>query len=259
MATTPNRAIRFPAGSDVPDVPLDISHTATDLDAVANCYFGTFAARGATVSGASHAKGSAGSFYVATDTGQIFVSTGTAWIDLGAGPPIPIGSSLEYGGAGDPTDNRFLLEDGRSLNSTTDTTLASLFAVIGTTYGGTGASAFNLPDNRGSVTVSPDNMGTVAGAAGRLPNNPNGRGNRGGEERHTLSAAELPGPPNIGTATLPLVYLTAGAPLGTGGPLAIPGSGNGNANFAASTPAGSGTPHNNLQPYVVKNKIMRVR
>jgi microcystin-dependent protein len=257
MPTTPNRGIRYPAGTDVPDVPTDMSEMGTDLDAVTSGYSGTFAARGAPSTGASTAKGKPWTFYYATDTGQVFLSTGTAWIDLGAGPPIPIGASLEYAGSGDPADTRFLLEDGRTLNSVTDTTLAALFTTIGTTFGGTGASAFALPDSRGRVTVGPDSAGTATGAAGRLTANA-GRGNFGGEEKHTIATAELPAN-NIGGGASPLVYLTGG-PLGTGGPLAIPSSASGNANFAANAiSGGTNTPHNNMQPFLVKNKIIRVR
>jgi microcystin-dependent protein len=189
MPTTTNRALRYPAGNEAPNVPLDFSELGADLDNVANIYFGTFATRGNPVAGAGHAQGHRGSLYVATDTAQVFISTGSAWIDLGAGPPVPVGGAIEYAGAGDPADNRWLLEDGRSMNSVADTTLAALFATIGTTWGGTGASAFNLPDSRGRVTVGTDNMGTSAGAANRIPNNPRGLASMGGAERHTHTGA----------------------------------------------------------------------
>jgi len=43
--------------------------------------------------------------------------------------------------------------DGTLYNSVTDTTFAPLFAAIGTTYGGTGASSFAVPDVRGRLLV----------------------------------------------------------------------------------------------------------
>jgi microcystin-dependent protein len=256
MPTTPNRGIRYPAGTDVPDVPTDMSEMGTDLDAVTSGYSGTFAARGAPSTGAGTAKGKPWTFYYATDTGQVFLSTGTAWIDLGAGPPIPIGASLEYAGAGDPSDTRFLLEDGRTLNSVTDTTLAALFSAIGTTYGGTGASAFALPDSRGRVTVSPDSMGTAIGAAGRLTASA-GRGNSGGEESHVLIINEMPVHNHVAVINMPFSYF--------GGPYSVsPGTSVDGFVHAGSTDVGvgntgGGLKHNNMQPFIVKNKIIRVR
>jgi microcystin-dependent protein len=292
MPTTSSRAIRYPQGTDAPDVPTDLSEMANDLDAVANIYFGTIATRGAVVSGSSHAKGSAGSFFYATDTGQLFLSTGSAWADLSAGAAsasVIIGSCMEYVGTGDPSDNHYLLEDGRSMNSVADPTLASLYAVMGTTYGGTGPSAFNLPDSRGRVSVAPDNMGTAMGAAGRLPNNPNGRGNVGGVERVTLTAAESGVNSNgraAGSITLtaagsfggdvqgidegfppaassqlwpvyrrqaPPNWATTNSVLGT---LSVPATGSVNIPL---TSRAADNAHQNLQPYIVKNKIIRVR
>ncbi len=46
--------------------------------------------------------------------------------------------------------NRFLICDGSSLNSTTDTQYADLYTAIGTTWGGSSASAFNIPDLKGA-------------------------------------------------------------------------------------------------------------
>jgi microcystin-dependent protein len=44
--------------------------------------------------------------------------------------------------------------DGGTYNSLTDTTLANLFAAIGTTYGGTGPGDFKTPDVQGRVIVA---------------------------------------------------------------------------------------------------------
>jgi len=43
--------------------------------------------------------------------------------------------------------------DGALYNSLTDTSFAALFSAIGTTYGGTGASSFAVPDVRGRLLV----------------------------------------------------------------------------------------------------------
>lgn len=96
---------------------------------------------------------------------------------------IPIGVMVDWAGSGDP-DTSWLLCDGRSLNSTTNTQYAPLFAVIGTTYGGTGAAAFSLPDLRGRTAVGPDTMATAQGAASRLTTS-GARGNSAGAASHS--------------------------------------------------------------------------
>jgi microcystin-dependent protein len=64
------------------------------------------------------------------------------------------------------------------------TTYARLFAVIGGYYGaGDGSTTFNVPDCRGRTTIG-------AGQGAGLTNRPLGA--KGGEETHTLSAAEMP-------------------------------------------------------------------
>ena len=54
----------------------------------------------------------------------------------------------------------------------------TLFQLIGTTYGGDGQSTFALPDLRGRVPIHVGSGHTL--------------GERGGEQAHTLSIAELP-------------------------------------------------------------------
>ncbi len=58
----------------------------------------------------------------------------------------------------------------------------SLFALIGTTFGGDGRSTFALPDLRGRVAI---HLGSSNGTAHAV-------GNKGGEEKHTLIAGEMP-------------------------------------------------------------------
>jgi microcystin-dependent protein len=182
---TPGRALPVAALPDVPDANVLASQLATALDRVLSGDGGTLASRPAASAAIGTAIGRPFTFYWASDTSQLFFSFGGAWIDLSgaSGPPIPLGASLEYAGSGDPSDSRFLLEDGRALARAGQ--YAPLFGVLSTTYGaGDGSTTFNIPDSRGRATVSPDNMGTGTGAAGRLPNSPSGRGNVGGSELH---------------------------------------------------------------------------
>jgi microcystin-dependent protein len=294
--TTPGRALPVAALADLPDANVLASGLATALDAVASIYTGTLAARLAANSTAGTAQGNPGTFYWASDTKQLFLSLGGAWIDLSgaSGAPIPIGGAVEYSGAGDPSDTRWLLEDGRAVSRTT---YATLFATQSTTYGaGDGSTTFNLPDSRGRVTAGPDNMGTAAGAAGRLASN-SGRGNVGGTETLALATANLPahthGPGTLGTDTDPghshnmvssnqggsAVTISSGLALASHGGVAINGAmlqrggdggfwagigvaSGGAHNHAVTTgvtaSTGSGTAFNKMGPYVVKNKIIRV-
>ena len=117
-----------------------------------------------------------------------------------------------------------------------------LFSLLGTTFGGDGRVNFALPDLRGRIPIHVGSGHTL--------------GERGGEQAHTLSIAELPthahtfnANSNPGTATsalnavlakasantyttpTPLVALNAGASLNTGGSQA----------------------HLNMQPFLVLN------
>jgi microcystin-dependent protein len=286
---TPGRGLVAPALGDTADGPDGFEDLSLQLDRVLSGEGGSLADRPPASATIGTTTGSPFTFYWADDTAQLFFSYNGVWIDLSgaSGPPIPIGASLEYGGAGDPSDSRFLLEDGRSLLRAG--TYAGVFAVLGTAYGSADGTHFNLPDSRGRVTVGPDNMGTATGAAGRVVTALHGRGNTGGEERHLLTSDEsgmvahnhsgVTGPMNVnavhshGGSTSPVLQASGGELLV--GWLAGPG-----AYGVKSQPAAIGTDapnidhihgiaiqaaasaltaHNVMQPYVVKNKIIRVR
>lgn len=107
------------------------------------------------------------------------------------GPTGPQGSSGVPSGvlspfAGSTAPSGWLLCDGASYSTTG--TYSALFGVIGYTYGGSGAS-FNVPDLRGRIPVALDNMGGTD--AGRL-SAVNTLGGSGGTETHTLTTAEMP-------------------------------------------------------------------
>lgn len=95
--------------------------------------------------------------------------------------------------AGSVAPSGFLLCAGQLVSRTT---YASLFAVIGTTYGaGDGSTTFNLPDLRGRAVAGLDNMGGTA--ANRLTTAAGGvnaavLGTAGGASTHTLTVAQMP-------------------------------------------------------------------
>lgn len=83
----------------------------------------------------------------------------------------------------------WLLCDGSAVSRIT---YADLFALLGTTYGGSGTT-FNLPDLRGRMLPGLDNMGTAAGAAGRIAGSTAlGTANAGGAASVTLTTTQLP-------------------------------------------------------------------
>lgn len=64
---------------------------------------------------------------------------------------------------------------------------SALFSILGTTYGGDGRTTFALPDLRGRVPIN------TGGSVNQGPGLSTYRlGQRGGAERHTLNAAEMP-------------------------------------------------------------------
>ncbi len=110
---------------------------------------------------------------------------------------------------------------------------------------GDGSTTFNLPDMRGRVAAGCDNMGGTA--ANRLTTAGSGisgvnLGDAGGTETHTLTTAQLASHQH----TVP--YAPGGSPGGGSGC----GGGTGNTGSA-----GSGNAHQNTQPTVVLNYIIK--
>lgn len=200
---------------------------------------------------------SQGTPYAAT----YYASNGGEWILHGFFEhpgSIPIGGGLDYWGTTAPSSN-FVFAFGQALSRTAYPTL---FARLGTVYGlGDGSTTFNIPDKRGRVTAGKDDMGgTSANRLTGLPGGLNGDtlGATGGAELHTLIIAEMPAHNHGGT--------TGGTNAVLG---AVPGGalapGTSYLNFEAASPhthtigsQGGGTAHNNVQPSVVANYIIRV-
>ena len=114
-----------------------------------------------------------------------------------------------------------------------------LFSLLGTTFGGDGRVNFALPDLRGRVPIHVGSGHTL--------------GERGGEQAHTLSIAELPqhthtfnANTGVGTATTPINAVLSKAPANTYGPAQ---------SLVAMNPAMSGNTggsqaHLNMQPFL---------
>lgn len=117
----------------------------------------------------------------------------------------------------------------------------ALFSLLGTTYGGDGRVNFGLPNLQGRVPMHNGSGHTL--------------GERGGEQAHTLSIAELPSHAHTAQASaksdntnvsLPFNNFLASPLAQTYTPLSAPGA------MDPSTLANTGgsQPHLNMQPYL---------
>ena len=145
----------------------------------------------------------------------------------------PAGSISMYAGSTAPTG--YLLCDGSAVSRTT---YADLFTAIGTTYGtGDGSTTFNLPNLKGKVAVGLNSADTSFDTLGET----------GGAKTHTLTTTEMPSHTHI-QALGGNLSTVANVP---GGYVV------GNANTSTTQATGGGGSHNNLQPYIVLNYIIK--
>jgi len=155
-----------------------------------------------------------------------------------------IGEIVCYAGSTSPTSD-WLLCDGSSLLRVD---YPSLFAVIGTMYGATDGTHFNLPDLQGRTIVG---VGTGSGLSARS------LGDSFGEETHTLITSETPSHSHVDTGHTHVegiaVPALGAAIVGVPVPSAIPGVGvTGDGSAALSATGGDGS-HNNIQPSIALN------
>lgn len=105
---------------------------------------------------------------------------------------IPIGAGIDFWGTAAPNSS-FAFPYGQAISRTA---YATLFAILGTTYGnGDGSTTFNLPDKRGRISVALDNMGGTA--SGRVTSASGGidgttPGATGGGQTYTMVRSDLP-------------------------------------------------------------------
>ena len=126
----------------------------------------------------------------------------------------------------------------------------TLFALIGTTYGGDGQQTYALPDLRGRVPV---HQGQGAGLS------PYQLGQKGGAESVTLTTAQLPGHTHTLRASTAAAAGTspAGAVLAATTVASYDTSGAATAMASGAVGStGSGLPHENMAPTLALNYII---
>lgn len=184
---------------------------------------------------------------------------------------VPIGSCIDFFGATAPNSS-FVLAYGQAVSRTA---YAMLFAIFGTTYGvGDGSTTFNIPDIRGRIIAGRDDMG--GSAAGRLTSSYFGGtatnlGATGGLESQTLNTSQIPSHNHTATSTDSGHSHGGGQAStqnsfgGTNGGIQISWSGgsiNTSPGAASITTTinntGGGAAHNNVQPTIIANKLIRV-
>jgi microcystin-dependent protein len=188
---------------------------------------------------------------------------------------VPIGGLVPYTGSTAPSSS-FVLPYGQAISRTT---YSAYFALVGTTFGtGDGSTTFNILDLRGRVVAGADNMG--GSAAGRLTDAVAGidsLGDAGGAQSHTLTASQIPSITSSGSNSIS-VTTSGGNSLaqstssisnvnsGTGGGLSPTASNgwtgagglSGNNNISVTSNNTGGAAHNNVQPTIVLNYLLRI-
>jgi len=191
---------------------------------------------------------------------------GTAWVtEAGAAAPLPSGMHAPFAGSTAPVG--WLLSDGSAVSRTT---YSGLFAAIGTTYGiGDNSTTFNLPNLKGRAVVGVDAAQTEFDALGET----------GGAKTHTLTESQMPSHTHIqdqhthiqnahshgiqrnslqansgGSAAIYGLQVNTGTDVSTTQSV-IPTNQN---TTATNQNTGGGGAHNNLQPYIAMNYIIKV-
>lgn len=154
------------------------------------------------------------------------------------GDTLPIGGIIAF--ASDTIPNGWLLCDGRAVSRTE---YSELFKAIGTKHGsGNGSTTFNLPNPKGRTLVGKDSTDTDFNELGKT----------GGEKTHTLTVDEMPSHKH---------ELIVNKQQGGVNAALQPtwGTAFSSADSSSILATGGDQPHNNLQPHIVTNFIIKAK
>ena len=181
------------------------------------------------------------------------------------GDILSIGTILPFSGDDESVPTGWTVCDGKALSRTG---YPELFELIGTTYGsGNGTSTFNIPNLKGKTPVGQDTNDTSFDVLGET----------GGEKTHTLVSSEMPSHthtqksctnPGDHSHKMYSGYITyqGGSATGNSPATANPdwggdqwtqGAGGHTHTITLNNTGGDGA-HNNLQPYIVINYIIKI-
>ena len=150
----------------------------------------------------------------------------------------PAGSVQMFAGATAPPG--YAICDGGAISRTGN---PNLFAAIGVAYGaGDGSTTFNLPNLKGRIPVGQDAAQSEFNTLGKA----------GGAKTHVLSVNEMP------VHSHPQYVTANNGSEATRRDHASDGSSSRFPQGTNTGNAGGGQAHNNLQPYVVMNYIIRL-
>jgi len=149
---------------------------------------------------------------------------------------VPVGSIKLWSGASDPAGGKWMICDGRTLDSNN---YPDLYGVIGLSFSiySHPSTIFDLPDFNGRVPV-----GVRSGSYAM--------GDQGGAAQHTLTVGEMP---SHSHPMLPGYF--PGRDITNPTIAASPGSTWSQGSIGNT---GGGQPHNNMPPYLVVNYIIKV-
>lgn len=152
---------------------------------------------------------------------------------------LPSGSVIEY--AGDTAPNGWLICDGSAISREI---YANLFEVIGSTFGGgDGTTTFNIPNLKGKIPVGLNSDDSDFNILGK----------EGGEKTHILKINEIPSHNHRQTVTASRTG--SGSTYVSWNANNLTGNTDKDARNTLNT--GGGEAHNNLQPYITLNYIIK--
>jgi microcystin-dependent protein len=183
---------------------------------------------------------------------------------------VPLGAGMDYWLPTAPNSS-FVFPTGQAISRTS---YATLFALMGTTYGtGDGSTTFNLPDKTGRISAMKEASATRLTSTYFGGNSAN-LGAVGGLESSTLLTANLPPYTPAGAVANGAIFLNGNtstltpggsvnaicisSPNGGGTLTAIAAPSQAASSFAGTAQGGTSTPVRTVPPTIVCNYILRI-